>query len=169
MNKYVYGACLSLLGVAVASGCSASNPSEIVSDIDGGAVTPAVDSGAVTPAVDSGAVTPAVDSGAVTPAVDSGAVTPAVDSGAVTPAVDSGAVTPVCTTSTYENFAQTFFARNCNGCHAAQRPTLGTKAAIVANLANVTSAVRADRMPKFGRLSPADKAKVLEWLDCGAP
>ena len=142
MNKYVYGACLSLLGVAVASGCSASNPSEIVSDIDGGAVTPAV---------------------------DSGAVTPAVDSGAVTPAVDSGAVTPVCTTSTYENFAQTFFARNCNGCHAAQRPTLGTKAAIVANLANVTSAVRADRMPKFGRLSPADKAKVLEWLDCGAP
>ena len=133
MNKYVYGACLSLLGVAVASGCSASNPSEIVSDIDGGAVTPAV------------------------------------DSGAVTPAVDSGAVTPVCTTSTYENFAQTFFARNCNGCHAAQRPTLGTKAAIVANLANVTSAVRADRMPKFGRLSPADKAKVLEWLDCGAP
>ena len=133
MNKYGYGACLSLLGVAVASGCSASNPSEIVSDIDGGAVTPAV------------------------------------DSGAVTPAVDSGAVTPVCTTSTYENFAQTFFARNCNGCHAAQRPTLGTKAAIVANLANVTSAVRADRMPKFGRLSPADKAKVLEWLDCGAP
>ncbi len=151
MNKYVYGACLSLLGVAVASGCSASNPSEIVSDIDGGAVTPAV------------------DSGAVTPVVDSGAVTPAVDSGAVTPAVDGGAVTPVCTTSTYENFAQTFFARNCNGCHAAQRPTLGTKAAIVANLANVTSAVRADRMPKFGRLSPADKAKVLEWLDCGAP
>ena len=133
MNKYVYGACLSLLGVAVASGCSASNPSEIVSDIDGGAVTPAV------------------------------------DSGAVTPAVDSGAVTPVCTTSTYENFAQTFFARNCNGCHAAQRPTLGTKAAIVANLANVTSAVRADRMPKFGRLSPADKAKVLEWLDSVRP
>ena len=133
MNKYGYGACLSLLGVAVASGCSASNPSEIVSDIDGGAVTPAV------------------------------------DSGAVTPVVDSGAAAPVCTTSTYENFAQTFFARNCNGCHAAQRPTLGTKAAIVANLANVTSAVRADRMPKFGRLSPADKAKVLEWLDCGAP
>jgi hypothetical protein len=130
---------------ATAVGCGGSTPSDVTSDTDGG-TTPATDSG----------TTPSTDSG-TTPATDSG--TP--------PTVDAGA--PACTTKTYANFGQAFFASKCNGCHAIQSPRLNTQTGIRNNLAVCKSEISRGSMPQGTRLTTQEKTDVLEWLNCGAP
>ncbi len=125
-------------------GCAGSSASNTVEDTDAGTVA-------------------ATDAGSTT-TVDAGSTT--VDAGSSSSA-DSGSA--ACTTLTYANFGQAFFATNCNGCHSLQRPTLGTLQSIKTNMTAVKSDIQSGRMPKGFALSSADKTKVLEWLNCGAP
>lgn len=138
--------CLALaFATASAFGCSGSNPSDVTTDTDGG--------------------TPSAADGGSNPATDSGS-TPATDSGS-SPAVDAGA--PGCTTKTYANFGQAFFAAKCNGCHAIQRPVLNTVTGIRNNLARCKSEISSGAMPQGTRLTTQEKSDVMEWLNCGAP
>lgn len=93
-----------------------------------------------------------------------GGTTPAADSGAG-PITDGGA----CTTKTYANFGQAFFASKCNGCHAIQTPRLSTLTGIRNNLGLCKAEISAGTMPQGAPLAAQDKADVLEWLNCGAP
>jgi hypothetical protein len=101
----------------------------------------------------------------VTSDTDAGtAPAPATDSGTV---VDAGG--PACTTKTYANFGQAFFAAKCNGCHAIQRPVLTTQTGIRTNASICKSEISRGSMPQGSSLSTQEKADVLEWLNCGAP
>ncbi len=140
--------CLALaLVAAFAFGCGSSTEATSGPAVDGG-TTPNADAG----------TTSAIDSGS-TPA-------PTADAGAP-PATDAGA--PACTTKTYANFGQTFFAAKCNGCHSVQRPTLTSLSSIKTNIARCKSEISAGSMPVGSTLTPQEKTEVLEWLNCGAP
>jgi hypothetical protein len=91
------------------------------------------------------------------------------------PAGDAG---PDCSSTTYENFGRTLMSTYCTGCHngtQAGRPNLTTVAGIRASSAAIkTAAVTGTAMPPFpvsaiNAPSAADRAKLGQWLDCGAP
>ena len=126
-------------------GCAGSTASSTVEDTDAG-------------------TTAETDAG-TTPVADAGTTTP-VDAGSSSVA-DAGSA--ACTTLTYANFGQAFFATNCNVCHSLQAPRLGTLQSIKTNIVAVKSDIQLGTMPKGRSLSSADKTKVLEWLNCGAP
>jgi hypothetical protein len=110
--------------------------------------------------------TPTTDAGTTpTPTTDAGTA-PTADAG-TTPTADAGA--PACTTKTYANFGQAFFAAKCNGCHSVQRPTLTALSSIKTNIARCKSEITTGAMPVGTRLSAQEKADVLEWLNCNAP
>lgn len=125
-------------------GCAGSAVSNVVDDTPG-------DSGS-TPTTNT-------DAGS-TPVTTADAGTP------VTPTVDAGA--PACTTKTYANFGQAFFATNCNGCHSFTSPRMTTQSAIKSNLAAIKSDITVGRMPKGIPLTAQEKTDVLEWVNCGA-
>jgi hypothetical protein len=125
-------------------GCAGSAVSSVVDDTTG-------DSGS-TPTTNT-------DAGSTT-------VTTADAGTPVTPTVDAGA--PACTTKTYANFGQAFFASKCNDCHSFQSPRMTTQSAIRSNLAAITSAISVGRMPEGIPLRAQEKTDVLEWVNCGA-
>jgi hypothetical protein len=104
-----------------------------------------------------------------TPTTDAGtSPTPAVDAGTTpTPTADAGAT--ACTTKTYANFGQSFFAAKCNGCHSVQSPRFTTASAITSNIALCKAEITAGTMPIGAPLSAQEKSSVMEWLNCGAP
>lgn len=88
----------------------------------------------------------------------------------------TGSTCPSDSTLSYENFGQAFFADNCLSCHASrEQPTLTTQAAIQANRDEIDLEAAAGpngvntEMPQGGSVSTADRAKLGEWLACGAP
>jgi hypothetical protein len=85
------------------------------------------------------------------------------------PVTDAGSGGNDCTTHTYANFGEAFFATNCNGCHTSQQPRLTSQSAIKTNAARCRNEITSGRMPPYGTLSEAQKTAVVEWLDCGAP
>jgi hypothetical protein len=143
------------LVAAVSFGCGSATETSAPTgtDTDGGSTpTPTTDAG-ISP-------TPAVDAGTTpTPAVDAG-TTP-------TPTADAGAT--ACTTKTYANFGQSFFAAKCNGCHSVQSPRFTTASAITSNIALCKAEITAGTMPIGAPLSAQEKSSVMEWLNCGAP
>lgn len=88
----------------------------------------------------------------------------------------SGAACPTNSTLTYDNFGRAFFASYCDRCHAnGIRPTINNQAAIQAQRTaiDLVAASGPDNtntsMPESGTApSTADRAKLGEWLACGA-
>lgn len=68
-----------------------------------------------------------------------------------------------CTPDTWTNFGQQFYAQRCNGCHAFDL------AQVRSLRAQMISRIQSGDMPRGSSLTTAQKERVLEWLDCGAP
>ncbi len=88
----------------------------------------------------------------------------------------TGSICPTTSTLTYASFGQAFIATNCLSCHATQEsPRLDTQEAIQANADRIDRAAASGPnatntyMPDDGDVSDADRAKLGEWLACGAP
>jgi hypothetical protein len=88
----------------------------------------------------------------------------------------TGSTCPSDSTLTYDNFGQAFFATNCNSCHGvSQSPSFGTQADIQANATDIDRAAASGPkgtntyMPQDGDVATAERAKLGEWLACGAP
>lgn len=77
---------------------------------------------------------------------------------------------PSGSTLTYENFGQAFVTEHCLSCHASQRPTLTTQAAVQASAATIIdAAVTSSVMPAGSSLVIDERRLLGEWLACGAP
>ena len=64
------------------------------------------------------------------------------------------------------------FLKNCISCHASGSPngiSLSTYAEVKANILRIKDSVLANRMPKAGPLSGADKILLVSWISQGAP
>jgi len=78
-------------------------------------------------------------------------------------------------TLTYANFGQAFVQNNCLACHNRQSPILTTQASIQAASSQIDQAAAAGPnatntvMPVDHNVSTEDRAKLGEWLACGAP
>jgi len=72
-----------------------------------------------------------------------------------------------CTTDTWANYAQNFFATQCASCHS-HTGQFATKSFVVTNKSIITSRISSGSMPPNG-LSSADRARILEYLSCGVP
>lgn len=88
----------------------------------------------------------------------------------------TGSTCPSNSTLTYDNFGKAFFDKNCNSCHGVtQGPSFGTQADIQANATDIDRAAASGPkttntyMPEDGDVATADRAKLGEWLACGAP
>lgn len=90
----------------------------------------------------------------------------------------TGATCPTGSTLTYESFGKDFFANHCNACHAStgpESPKFDTVEQIRAAKGDVDRAAAKgpkatnDYMPEGRSVSDADRAKLGEWLACGAP
>jgi len=88
----------------------------------------------------------------------------------------TGAACPTGSTLTYESFGQAFMKTYCTECHAGkERPDLST----VTNIRNYRSDIDKTTasgpnatntsMPEDDDVSDAERAKLGEWLACGAP
>jgi len=91
-------------------------------------------------------------------------------------------VEPECATSsaTYATVGQPYIESWCRRCHAADVPItmrqnspLGvdfdTLSEVRAQLVPIAMTIENATMPPQGGPSPADNARVLQWLACGAP
>ena len=70
-----------------------------------------------------------------------------------------------CTTDTWANYGQTFFANQCASCHQGQ---FATKSLVVTNTSIITSRISSGSMPPNG-LTATDRARILKYLSCGVP
>jgi hypothetical protein len=95
------------------------------------------------------------------------------------PPVEEPPVEEPCTTLTYQNFGQAFFAEKCTGCHVAggmaSFAPFDSQAGIQGHVDHIIErAVDARTMPPTysggsGPLSDAEAGQLAEWLNCGAP
>lgn len=69
-----------------------------------------------------------------------------------------------CTPDTWSGWPQSFFDTQCNRCHG-----FTTQASVVRSRSQITADIQSGRMPRGATLSPADQARILTWLSCGAP
>lgn len=72
-------------------------------------------------------------------------------------------------TDTWEGYGEAFFAANCTGCHSHDHSSLASQAAVQAELGLITGKVSAGLMPQGAALAPADQARLLAFVACGAP
>ncbi|MBS2013421.1 MAG: hypothetical protein JST00_11065 [Deltaproteobacteria bacterium] len=93
-----------------------------------------------------------------------------------TSGVATGATCPPNSTLTYTSFGQAFMQRYCTECHAGkERPDLDSLVNIRANIADIdrTSASGPNgtntSMPEDKDVAATERAKLGEWLACGAP
>jgi len=70
---------------------------------------------------------------------------------------------------TWANFAKASFASNCVSCHSGFHSAFASYANVNADRSSIKSRIVSGSMPQGGWASPADKARVLAWLACGAP
>jgi uncharacterized membrane protein len=78
---------------------------------------------------------------------------------------------PEGSTLTYENFGEAFFAAHCLECHAGRAsPSLRSQPLIESARSRIRAqAVTSKRMPQGRSLASSERAKLAEWLACGAP
>lgn len=69
-----------------------------------------------------------------------------------------------CTPDTWTDFGQQFFAQRCNGCHV-----FNTHGSVLAQRGEITNRIETGNMPRNSTLPAAQRTRVLEWLNCGAP
>lgn len=90
----------------------------------------------------------------------------------------TGSTCPPESTLTYANFGQAFMQNNCLSCHRAggpESPTLSTLEQIRANRDEVDRAAASGPdatntfMPDGSSVPTEERAKLGEWLACGAP
>ena len=78
-------------------------------------------------------------------------------------------------TLTYANFGEAFVQDNCLACHTRQSPILTTQASVQAASTEIDQVAAAGPnaintvMPVDHNVSTEDRAKLGEWLACGAP
>lgn len=72
-----------------------------------------------------------------------------------------------CTTDTWANYGQAFFANQCASCHT-HTGQFSTKSFVVTNKSIITSRISSGSMPPNG-LTATDKARILKYLSCGVP
>ncbi len=72
---------------------------------------------------------------------------------------------------TYANFGESFISTNCLSCHATKaNPKLSTQALVQSNINRILQqAVYTNAMPEDADLATADRTKLGQWLQCGAP
>ena len=87
----------------------------------------------------------------------------------------TGSTCPQGSTLTYANFGQAFVQSNCLACHNRQSPNLTTQAAVQAARSDIDQVAAAGPnatntvMPEDHSVSAEERAKLGEWLACGAP
>lgn len=92
----------------------------------------------------------------------------------------TGSVCPPTSTLTYDNFGKAFIEAHCASCHSSsgrerEHPLLDDVTSIRAAASEIdrTSAsgpnATNDEMPEDEDLATAERAKLGEWLACGAP
>jgi hypothetical protein len=73
---------------------------------------------------------------------------------------------------TWSNYADGFFTSNCQTCHS-QYPTQLTQFTSFQNVQNASSNIQAqigyEYMPLQHTLTQDERARILNWLDCGLP
>ncbi len=79
-------------------------------------------------------------------------------------------------TLTYANFGQSFLSTYCVACHSGSRVEEGVDLSTAAGVSQHSAAVLREAgtgsaMPPSGSAAPssAERAKLAEWLNCGAP
>ena len=68
-------------------------------------------------------------------------------------------------TDTYNNYAGTFLASKCGGCHG----FVSSYAAVANNAAAIQGRIDSGSMPTSGPLSAADQNRINMWFNCGLP
>ncbi len=88
----------------------------------------------------------------------------------------TGSTCPTDSTLTYANFGEAFIKTNCLECHESkENPKLTSLATIQSLAADIDKEAASGpngtntAMPEDGTVSTADRAKLGEWLACGAP
>jgi len=71
-------------------------------------------------------------------------------------------------TDTYASYGATFLSSNCRTCHE-HTSQFSTQALVQASLTSLEVQISTGQMPEGATLSSTEKAKVLAWLECGAP
>jgi len=71
-------------------------------------------------------------------------------------------------TDTFAAYGQGFFATYCTACHH-HSGDFSTQATVQASLSSIRSEISTGKMPEGTSLSSTEKARVLAWLNCGAP
>jgi cytochrome c5 len=81
-----------------------------------------------------------------------------------------------CDAVSYDAFGEAFFETYCSSCHAKMEPTFNDLSEIEPNLEDIRERVidppaPAMQMPPSGFKQPsaADKMKLDQWIECGAP
>lgn len=86
----------------------------------------------------------------------------------VTTGGGGGSSTTTTCTDTYANYGGTFMSTYCRSCHQ-HTSQFGSAAAVQASRSSIRSEISSGKMPEGTSLSSTEKARVLAWLDCGAP
>jgi mono/diheme cytochrome c family protein len=91
----------------------------------------------------------------------------------------SGATCPTDSTLTYDTFGKDFFNTNCLRCHSSttkgQTPLFDTQDLIKASKTKIDEEAASgpkstnDTMPNDKNIATSERAKLGEWLACGAP
>lgn len=88
----------------------------------------------------------------------------------------TGSTCPSNSTLTYQNFGQAFMQEHCTTCHSrgVQSPDLSTQMAVQENADLIDKQAASGpnatntAMPQGASIATADRAKLGEWLACGA-
>ena len=80
----------------------------------------------------------------------------------------SSSSTNSCTSETWANFAQAFFANNCDNCHH-HGSEFSTYSAVVSDFSSIQSEISSGYMPENATLSSTEENDILTWINCGMP
>ena len=87
--------------------------------------------------------------------------------GAVDTTVASGVDAATCT-DTWSGYGESFFSSTCSSCHE-HGNDFTSQLAVQADRSQIRSQISSGRMPEGTTLSSTAKARILLYLDCGAP
>jgi hypothetical protein len=71
-------------------------------------------------------------------------------------------------TDTFAGYGATFLASQCRTCHA-HASQFATQALVAASSSTILANISTREMPEGVELDPETRARVLAWLECGAP
>ena len=81
-------------------------------------------------------------------------------------APDAGSDASSCTGDTFSGWPSQFFANQCARCHGRQ---FARHRDVQRRARTIAAYIRAGSMPPGGGLSATERARILTYLDCGAP